>query len=494
MSAEWHYTKDGQRHGPVSAAELKALAKSGDLSPDDMVWKEGMAGWKPAGSLKGLFPPAPAPTEAASPRSAPPPLPAPSSGGASPEVRSHPLVRKLLADKLLLVGCGLGLSVLLTVALPGRLRGVFFILDVALGVGTVCFAYRRLTSTPTDKLYESGTPELPFPSPWSRDERSAPNKPETIRRLAAAGVGVLMLFALYAAESEGEALFALWLACVVVFLLIFGPISRLFLKAKWVPAEGGDGWLQFGDGGTFIREDGTSGVYKVLPNYVFVDVWQNGSLIDSFKIVSSAPLKLELQHRDGRIVKYSRSMSAGEALVLNPLALLEDTPEQKRDRRLSRLRAKWEPVNGEGPAIQFTDDEGGGEDGAYLRFDGFAARYRLSAKAPFDNIEIRVAGEQVSLKIISLERDELVLGGDGGSVHYRRGVSISAAEARKRADAFNDKLKTVGKAALATVGVVGAGIAVLGIAAAATSQTTCPWCGFTRTGLHMNCPGCGRYS
>ncbi|MBX9679109.1 MAG: DUF4339 domain-containing protein [Gemmataceae bacterium] len=56
MSAEWHYTKDGQQHGPMSAAELKALAQAGKLAPTDMVWKAGMAEWKVASSVKGLFP------------------------------------------------------------------------------------------------------------------------------------------------------------------------------------------------------------------------------------------------------------------------------------------------------------------------------------------------------------------------------------------------------------------------------------------------------
>ena len=75
MATEWHYSKGGQQHGPVSAADLKALAKSGELIPTDMIWKEGMAEWKPAGSLKGLFPPTAAPT----PQKAPPPLPTASS-------------------------------------------------------------------------------------------------------------------------------------------------------------------------------------------------------------------------------------------------------------------------------------------------------------------------------------------------------------------------------------------------------------------------------
>lgn len=37
MAAEWHYSKGGQEHGPVAASDLKALAKSGDLSTTDMV-------------------------------------------------------------------------------------------------------------------------------------------------------------------------------------------------------------------------------------------------------------------------------------------------------------------------------------------------------------------------------------------------------------------------------------------------------------------------
>ena len=55
MANEWHYSKDGQQHGPVSASDLKNLAKSGDLMPTDLIWKEGMAEWKPASNVKGLF-------------------------------------------------------------------------------------------------------------------------------------------------------------------------------------------------------------------------------------------------------------------------------------------------------------------------------------------------------------------------------------------------------------------------------------------------------
>jgi len=55
MTREWHYSKGGQQHGPISHDELKALAESGQLQPGDLVWKEGMDGWLPASKVKGLF-------------------------------------------------------------------------------------------------------------------------------------------------------------------------------------------------------------------------------------------------------------------------------------------------------------------------------------------------------------------------------------------------------------------------------------------------------
>lgn len=55
MAAEWHYQKDGKKTGPISATELKSLASSGELLSEDLIWKEGMAEWKPAKSAKGLF-------------------------------------------------------------------------------------------------------------------------------------------------------------------------------------------------------------------------------------------------------------------------------------------------------------------------------------------------------------------------------------------------------------------------------------------------------
>ncbi len=40
MSVQWYYTKNGQKIGPITDADLKQLAISGNLSPSDQVWKE----------------------------------------------------------------------------------------------------------------------------------------------------------------------------------------------------------------------------------------------------------------------------------------------------------------------------------------------------------------------------------------------------------------------------------------------------------------------
>jgi TM2 domain-containing membrane protein YozV len=79
VTQEWYYSVDGGRQGPVAAAELKKLAHAGTLKPTDLVWKDGMADWSPAKTIKGLF--AAAPAAAA---------PAPSKSGEQAAARPRP--------------------------------------------------------------------------------------------------------------------------------------------------------------------------------------------------------------------------------------------------------------------------------------------------------------------------------------------------------------------------------------------------------------------
>jgi hypothetical protein len=53
--ADWYYTKDGQQQGPVTSAQLRQLAQSGELQPTDMVFKEGGSQWVAASTIANLF-------------------------------------------------------------------------------------------------------------------------------------------------------------------------------------------------------------------------------------------------------------------------------------------------------------------------------------------------------------------------------------------------------------------------------------------------------
>ncbi|MEN1678969.1 MAG: DUF4339 domain-containing protein [Planctomycetota bacterium] len=46
----WHYAIGNQQHGPVSLGELRGLARSAVIGPQDLVWTESMGEWAAAGA------------------------------------------------------------------------------------------------------------------------------------------------------------------------------------------------------------------------------------------------------------------------------------------------------------------------------------------------------------------------------------------------------------------------------------------------------------
>src|SRR2546423_7470863 len=46
----WYYVSEGRQAGPVDDAQLEALARSGQIPTDTLVWREGMAQWEPFSS------------------------------------------------------------------------------------------------------------------------------------------------------------------------------------------------------------------------------------------------------------------------------------------------------------------------------------------------------------------------------------------------------------------------------------------------------------
>ena len=66
--SDWYYAKGNRQLGPVSSTELKQLSESGELTAEDLVWREGMVEWIAAGKVTGLFS---APVEEPSPVESP---------------------------------------------------------------------------------------------------------------------------------------------------------------------------------------------------------------------------------------------------------------------------------------------------------------------------------------------------------------------------------------------------------------------------------------
>ena len=80
------------------------------------------------------------------------------------------------------------------------------------------------------------------------------------------------------------------------------------------------------------------------------------------------------------------------------------------------LCARWDLVDGSGPSIQFT------RDGAMLRMDGVAARYRyLWLKR---QIEIVQDSTTATLDVLSVSKHELVVSDGATSQHYKRGDNV----------------------------------------------------------------------
>lgn len=60
MATRWYFARDGAKLGPFSVAQLKELAASRQLRPQDTVWKEGVERGVPAARVEHLFPDSPA--------------------------------------------------------------------------------------------------------------------------------------------------------------------------------------------------------------------------------------------------------------------------------------------------------------------------------------------------------------------------------------------------------------------------------------------------
>jgi uncharacterized RDD family membrane protein YckC len=51
---DWFYAKNNQQNGPVTVEALVSMLQQGHVQPSDLVWREGMGNWQPAGMVPEL--------------------------------------------------------------------------------------------------------------------------------------------------------------------------------------------------------------------------------------------------------------------------------------------------------------------------------------------------------------------------------------------------------------------------------------------------------
>jgi hypothetical protein len=67
----WFFASNGQQHGPYGEGQFRDFIARGTVTPDSLVWTEGMSGWQRAADVPGLMTGARPP---AMPQSGPPPV------------------------------------------------------------------------------------------------------------------------------------------------------------------------------------------------------------------------------------------------------------------------------------------------------------------------------------------------------------------------------------------------------------------------------------
>ena len=68
MTADWYFVRSGHTQGPFTLEAMKAYVAAGEISPDDLVWRQGMAEWLPLSQCRDMG-------LAARSHSGPPPIP-----------------------------------------------------------------------------------------------------------------------------------------------------------------------------------------------------------------------------------------------------------------------------------------------------------------------------------------------------------------------------------------------------------------------------------
>lgn len=135
MADQWHFTRSGQRQGPVTLEQLREAVGRGEVAGNDLVWCEGMANWAAVASIGEVWSAAPAGASVAAVPSMPMPLgavgyEAPSAEPVQCTAATMDLFRQTrrwvrIVGVFMWLGCGLFLLIgvgglVALVAMPGK--------------------------------------------------------------------------------------------------------------------------------------------------------------------------------------------------------------------------------------------------------------------------------------------------------------------------------------------------------------------------------------
>ncbi len=314
MKAEWFYAKNKQKVGPVTEEQLKELVRSGELSRNDMVWKEGMAKWTEAGQVEGLFP-APANLTAG-----PPPLP-PDEPAPTKQRTSEDWWKRLVADKLLLLSACLVVSLLMTCLLSGALPSLLPVLSLAnlgllVAVAVIGFI-RFMRFAMRDNLHGRWNP-LEGDHPWIEFVRGGTltrsdgytasflfNKDNTIDVWQEGKAGktwkVISLGTHELVIQDQHGKLRRYKKGKTLEEKQANPFHRLLhrdraddLPGSWVPIDGSGKWLQFTKDGAIVFSDGKAGRYTVMgeePNEIIRVTMADGSACE-YRVMSLSKTQL----------------------------------------------------------------------------------------------------------------------------------------------------------------------------------------------------------
>jgi len=121
----WRYVQNGQPSLPVETGALQALLAGGGLSPDTLVWKEGMTNWVAAKSVpefagaRPASPPAPPPPAVpATPQLPPIPAPSAATGSAAEDIEKNRAFAIIASGGCLIIGFIPFVNLILMLAVP----------------------------------------------------------------------------------------------------------------------------------------------------------------------------------------------------------------------------------------------------------------------------------------------------------------------------------------------------------------------------------------